>query len=95
MIQGAVGPGAGVEFVAFLQIWSDRVSPDFILTAPDIAAIPTEPSALYAVVTAIAIRVQKDSMARYCRYLERLCAETRAEFAVSGQAALWRGSLQV
>ena len=33
------------------------VSPDLILTAPDTAAIPTEPSALYAVVTAIAMRV--------------------------------------
>ena len=57
MIQGAVGEGAGVEFVAFLRIWSEMVSPDLILTAPDTAAIPTEPSALYAVSTAIAMRV--------------------------------------
>jgi hypothetical protein len=91
VIQGAVGPGAGVEFVSFLRIWSDMVSPDLILTAPDTAAIPTEPSALYAVVTAIAMRVQKDSMVRYCRYLERLCAETRGEFAaVSMKMALAR-----
>jgi hypothetical protein len=91
VIQGAVGAGAGVEFVSFLRIWSDMVSPDLILTAPETAAIPTEPSALYAVVTAIAMRVQKESMTRYCRYLERLCADTRGEFsAVSMKTALAR-----
>ena len=83
VIQGAVGPGAGVEFVSFLRVWSDMASPDLILTAPDTAAIPTEPSALDAVVTAIAMRVQKDSMTRRppSRYLERLCGADRGEFA--------------
>ncbi len=91
VIQGAVGPGAGVEFVSFLRVWSEMVSPDLILTSPDTAAIPTEPSALYAVVTAIAMRVQKDSMTRYCRYLERLCATDKGEFAaVSMKTALAR-----
>jgi hypothetical protein len=80
-IQGAVGEGAGTEFVAFLRIWADMVNPDLVLTAPDTAAIPTEPSALYAISTAVAMRVQKDSMTRYCRYLERLCQEDRGEFA--------------
>jgi hypothetical protein len=90
-IQGAVGEGAGVEFVSFLRVWSDMVSPDLILSAPDTAPIPTEPSALYAVATAIAVRVQKDSMTRYCRYLERLCNAERDEFAaVSMKTALTR-----
>jgi hypothetical protein len=91
VIQGAVGEGAGIEFVSFLRIWSDMVSPDLVLTAPDSAAIPSEPSALYAVATAIAVRVQKESMGRYCRYLERLCNEGRSEFAaVSMKTALAR-----
>jgi hypothetical protein len=91
MIQGAVGEGAGVEFVAFLRVWSDMVSPDLILSAPDTAAIPSEPSALYAVSTAIAMRVRKESMTRYCRYLERLCGAERDEFAaVSMKTALTR-----
>jgi hypothetical protein len=90
-IQGAVGEGAGVEFVAFLRIWSEMVSPDLVLTAPDTAAIPTEPSALYALTTAIAMRVEMQSMMRYCRYLERLCSQDRDEFAaVSMKTALAR-----
>jgi hypothetical protein len=88
-----VGVGAAVEFVAFLRIWSDMVSADLVLTAPEAAPIPTEPSALYAVSTAIAMRVQKESMTRYCRYLERLCQEERAEFAaLSMKTALARES---
>jgi hypothetical protein len=79
--QGAVGEGAGIEFFAFLDVWSQMVSPDLILTAPDTAPIPTELSALCAVSTAIAMRVQTSSMTRYCRYLERLCSENREEYA--------------
>lgn len=81
VIQGAVGEAAGLEFVSFLRVWSEMVSPDLILTSPDTAPIPTEPSALYAVSTALAMRVRKDSMTRYCRYLERLCADDKDEFA--------------
>jgi len=80
-IEGAVGPGAAVEFVAFLRIWAQMVSPDVILTAPDTAPIPTEPSALYAVSTAIGLRVTAPAMTRYCRYLDRLIGANRAEFA--------------
>jgi hypothetical protein len=91
VIQGAVGEGAATEFVAFLRIWEQMVSPDLVLTAPDTAPIPTEPSALYAVSVAIATRVQKESMSRYCRYLERLCRQDHSEFAaVSLQTATAR-----
>jgi hypothetical protein len=79
--EGSVGPGAAIEFVAFLRIWQSMVSPDVVLTAPDTAPIPTEPSALYAVSTAIGMRVTQASMTRYCRYLDRLIAANRAEFA--------------
>ena len=81
VIQGAVGEAAGIEFVSFLRVWTEMVSPDLILTTPDTAPIPTELSALCAVSTAIAMRVQKDSMTRYCRYLERLCGANQDEFA--------------
>lgn len=91
VIQGAVGEGAGIEFVAFLRTWTQMVSPDLILTTPDTAPIPTELSALCAVSTAIAMRVQKASMSRFCRYLERLCTAEKPEFAaLSMKAALAR-----
>lgn len=80
-IQGAVGEGATTEFVAFLRTWSQMVGPDLVLASPDTAPIPNEISALCAVSTAIAARVQKQSMPGYVRYLKRLCDEGRGEFA--------------
>jgi hypothetical protein len=80
-IQGAVGEGAGTEFFAFRTFWANMVSPDLVLTTPDTADIPTEPSALCALATGLAWRVGKDSMTNYCRYLERLCGDNKGEFA--------------
>lgn len=91
MFEGSVGKAAAAEFVAFMRIWQDMVSPDVILATPDTAPIPAETSALYACAMAIATKVQKESMGRFCRYLERLIKEGRAEFAaLSLQAALAR-----
>ncbi len=90
-IQGAVGEGAAVEFVAFLRIWQQMASPDAVLAAPDTAPIPDEPSAMYALATALAMRVQAASMGRLLRYLERLVSAAKGEFAaVSLQTALAR-----
>jgi len=92
-IEGAVGEGAAVEFVAFMRVWQSMVSPDVVLTSPDTAPIPTETSALYAVSVAIADRVRAASMGRYCRYLERLVKDGKGEFAaVSLKTAISRDS---
>jgi MoxR-like ATPase len=80
-IEGRVGHAAALEFVAFLRTWADMVSPDLVLTAPDTAPIPDEPAAMYALATALSVRVQAGSMDRYCRYLRRLMDEGKAEFA--------------
>lgn len=80
-ITGAVGEAAAVEFVAFLRVWQQMVSPDVVLTTPGTAPIPSEPSALYALTTAIAMRVQAASTGRLCTYLERLVNEGKSEFA--------------
>lgn len=88
-VKGAVGEGAGTEFIAFLRVWQSMVSPDAVLASPDTAPIPSEPSAMYALATALAMRVQAESMGRYCRYLERLIADQKAEFgAVSLQTCM-------
>ena len=92
-IQGAVGEAAAVEFVSFLRVWQAMVSPDVVLTSPDTAPIPDEPSAMYALMTALAYRVRKDSMGRYCKYLGRLNSGGHSEFAaLSLKAALARDS---
>jgi hypothetical protein len=91
--EGAVGQGAALEFIAFRRIWADMVSPDVVLTSPDTAPIPTETSALYALVTAIGTHVKTASMDRYCRYLDRLQAANRGEFAAcSMKTAIARDS---
>lgn len=88
---GAVGHGAAVEFIAFLRVWQQMVSPDLILTTPDTAPIPSEPSALWAISTALGMRVAAQTMTRMCRYLERLRADGKGEFCVPAlQTALSR-----
>jgi hypothetical protein len=92
-IQGAIGEAAALEFVAFLRIWQEMVSPDVVLTTPDTAPIPKEPSALCALSAALAHRVQAASMTRYARYLERLIDASCADFAaMSMQLAVARDS---
>jgi hypothetical protein len=90
-VAGRVGRNAAGEFVAFLRTWAEMVSPDLVLTTPDTAPIPTEPAAMYALATALSVRVAPASMGRYCRYLDRLVQEGRSEFAaVSLKTALAR-----
>lgn len=88
---GAIGEPAAVEFASFENVWQSMVSPDVVLSNPAGAPIPSEPSALYALSTALAMRVAKDSMQRYVTYIERLIADGKAEFAaVSMQTAVTR-----
>lgn len=82
MYEGAVGPGAAHEWVAFERVWQSMVSPDVILTNPETADIPKEASALFAVSEALAARVSKQSLGRYFRYMERLVEADKDEFAV-------------
>ncbi len=88
---GAIGEPTAVEFASFENVWQSMVSPDVVLSNPKAAPIPQEPSALYALATALAIRVTKDSMQRYVTYIDRLIADGKAEFAaVSMQTAITR-----
>lgn len=88
---GAVGEPMAVEFASFENVWQQMVSPDVVLSNPKNAPIPSEPSALYALSTALAMRVSKDSMQRYVTYIDRLIADGKAEFAaVSMQTAITR-----
>lgn len=88
---GAIGEPTAVEFASFENVWQQMVSPDVVLSNPKSAPIPAEPSALYALATALAMRVTKDSMQRYVTYIDRLIADGKAEFAaVSMQTAITR-----
>lgn len=88
---GAIGEPTAVEFASFENVWQSMVSPDVVLSNPKAAPIPSEPSALYALATALAMRVTKDSMQRYVTYIDRLISDGKAEFAaVSMQTAITR-----
>ncbi len=90
-VQGAVGDAVAGEFVGFLRIWQNMVSPDLVLTTPDTAPIPDEPSALWALMGALGHRVRKDSLGRFFRYLERLNSGGHGAFvALAHQLATGR-----
>lgn len=80
-LQGAVGDGAALEFLAFLDMFAQLPSIDGILLDPDAAQIPGDPSARYAVVTALAARAGEQAFPRVARYAERLCAAGAGDFA--------------
>ena len=81
-ICGAVGEGAGAEFVAFLRLWADLPNIDLILSDPAAAVIPSQPGTLYAVCTALGRRVDVDNFANVAAYAMRLMEAGNGEFAV-------------
>jgi len=81
-ISGAVGEGAASEFIAFLRVYREMPSIDGILLTPDTAPIPKEPSALYAVSSALGDRANAKNFPQISRYCERLVSKNHAEFAV-------------
>jgi hypothetical protein len=81
-IAGAIGVGAATEFIAFLKMYRDLPDIDAVLKAPDTAPIPTEPSGLYAVSSALAYRASSRTFANILRYAERLREAGHTEFGV-------------
>jgi hypothetical protein len=74
-LAGAIGHGAATELVAFLRVYHSLPSIDGILLNPDTAAVPTDPSALYAVSVALASRASGQNGERVIGYASRLPAE--------------------
>ncbi len=64
-----------MEFCGFLQIARDLPDPDLILMDPKGAEVPTDPATLYALVTALGLRVSDQTAPALLTYAERLPAE--------------------
>jgi len=79
---GAVGEGAAVEYVAFRKMAQSLTSIDQVLIDPTAAKIPSQPSELYAVAVALAMRANTQNFARIATYAQRLVDAQRGEFAV-------------
>ncbi|MCK9513675.1 MAG: ATP-binding protein [Pigmentiphaga sp.] len=80
-LAGAVGSGAATEFLAFLEMFRQLPSIDAILIDADSAIVPAEPSARYAVCTALAARAGEAAFPRVARYAERLQENGAGDFA--------------
>lgn len=75
VITGAVGEGAAVEFLAFLDLYTSLPSLDAILLDPTNAPVPTKPGALFAVSTGLAHKATPANLERVLKYTSRLPKE--------------------
>ena len=71
-LAGAAGAGFAAEFIGFRKIYKDLPDPDHIIMSPNVAKVPTEPSALYAVCGAVAARANPSNMANVVTYANRI-----------------------
>lgn len=92
-VQGWVGEGAAIEFMAYASMAAQLVSPDTVFMSPDSATVPDDPGALYAVTTALASRANSGNFDRLMIYLKRLQPEF-AVYTVKSALASQRGRLE-
>jgi hypothetical protein len=81
MFSGAVGDAAGGEFTGFMRVYRDLPSIDGIILDPEKARVPTEVSALWATVSALACKAKKTNISRIIKYANRLAEANQGEFA--------------
>ena len=78
LISGAIGADVAGEFAAFCEMFRTLPPLRDILADPDHAPIPSDPSGLYAVTTAVARAATHQNVAQAFAYLRRLPAEFSA-----------------
>jgi len=69
---GAVGVGAGGEFISYVKVARELFDLDEAIKHPKTAPIPETPSALYATVAGMAYRATPDNFENIVVYAERL-----------------------
>jgi len=72
VLKGAIGEGAAAELVGFLKICDELPNIDAIIADPKTAKIPTEPSALYAVASALAKKISPTNASRILCYARKM-----------------------
>lgn len=86
MIEGIVGKGAAMEFVAFLEVFNDASLPDVGATLKNplsLKELPTKPSIMYAFIGAMAKRVDEKTIGNFLVVADRMIAEKVSEFAIT------------
>ncbi len=79
---GLVGDGPAAEFSGFMAVFKTLPDPAAVLLNPAGAPVPTDPSTLYALVTALSIMANEQTGPGIIQYAERLTAEGAAEYGV-------------
>lgn len=75
LLAGTIGEGAARQFLGFVQVFDDLPQIEELISKPEIAKIPTEPSAKYAVSGLIAQKVTTKTIDSLMLYIERLPVE--------------------
>lgn len=75
IVEGLIGVGPAIEFLAFLRTYRDLPTVDSILLNPLGAPVPTSASALYAVCAAIGREITPANIATLGKYLGRIPVE--------------------
>jgi hypothetical protein len=68
---GAVGDGVGNEFIGYLKVYKDLPSVEDVWKNPEKVPLPSEPSAKYALIGALASNVSKKTMDPLMTFLDR------------------------
>lgn len=80
-VSGNVGRQYGMEFAAFLRTMLSLVSIEQILLDPQGVTVPSEPSICYALATALAVQVNRNSIDAAFKYTQRMSKEFAFVFA--------------
>ncbi|MGE0444496.1 MAG: ATP-binding protein [Vicinamibacterales bacterium] len=82
MLCGAVGEGATVELLAYLQVYDELPDLDDLIANPTaFRNVPKKPATLYAVVTGLASKATTDTLSSILTYAERMLDKGHGEFA--------------
>lgn len=70
-VEALVGEGPAAEFVGFVKTYRDLPDLDDIISKPTKAPVPEEPSALYAVASALSRMATRDNIGNIMTYAQR------------------------
>jgi hypothetical protein len=80
VFSGEVGQAHAAEFMGFMRVSRKMPSPDAIVLDPSGTAVPTDPSALYALGGALAYRATPANFGRLMTYVKRMPPEFNVLF---------------
>lgn len=75
MVASAVGQGAASELLGFMEVFASLPSLQDVLSNPNTAPVPEEPSAKYMVVTALVNKAEEGTLDAILTYLDRVDPE--------------------